>query len=174
MRDSLVIYRSTVEAGNTLSEKQRLKFYESLFNYALDDVEPEGLNGTMKIFFELTKPLIDSNNRKYKNGCKGGRPQNSSDNSPVMKIDYAEDVILTENQFAKLSEKYDKLLLKYAIKQVQEWLEDGKSGNPNYKKAREALGHNHYSYFKIDGWAITKAKKIIKEENKSTQPNWSI
>ena len=54
MRDSLVIYRSTVEAGNTLSEKQRLKFYESLFNYALDDVEPEGLNGTMKIFFELT------------------------------------------------------------------------------------------------------------------------
>lgn len=170
MRDSLVIYRSTVEAGNTLSEKQRLKFYESLFNYALDDIEPEGLNGTMKIFFELTKPLIDSNNRKYKNGCKGGRPKD--DESPRKNIENVELVNITETQYDKLVAKFGEDVVINAIKELEDWLETGVSGIS--KTAQNAIGKNHYCYFKRDKWAIQNALKKLEEENKSTQPNWSI
>ena len=37
MRDSIVLYRSTIEASRTLGEKARLKFLDALFDYAMDD-----------------------------------------------------------------------------------------------------------------------------------------
>ena len=73
-RDSVVIYRSFVQAANRLSKKEKLKFYEAIFNYALDGQEPEE-DGPFMAVFLMAKPIVDTNNRKFENGKKGGRPK---------------------------------------------------------------------------------------------------
>lgn len=168
MRDSLIMYRSTFEAGQALPEKHRLKFYESIFDYALNDVEPTNLTGNLKIFFDLTKPLIDSNNKKYKNGCKGGRP--ADDDSPRKEIPNIKLVNLTEVQFDRLVEKFGEKVILKAIELLEDWLETSNIS----KSAKAALGKNHYCYFKRDKWIIQKAIKFVEKEETANQPNWSV
>ena len=167
MRDSLVVYRSTFEAGQSLPEKQRLKFYESIFDYALNDVEPTNLSGNLKIFFDLTKPLIDSNNKKYKNGCKGGRPKD--DDSP--RKDFGEEietVILTESQWEKIVAKYGENLALKMVKVLDDWLSIGGHN------AKQYIGKNNYGHFRKDYWVFQEAKKLLEKEEADNQPNWSV
>lgn len=170
MRDSLVMYRSTIEASKALNEKQRLQFYEAIFDYALNDIYPEGLKGHVEMFFNLTQPLIDSNNRKYRNGCKGGRP--SDDTSPRKELEGIRLVNLTETQYDRLIEKYNEKVLTKAIEELESWLETGEANIS--KPAKSALGKNHYCYFKRDKWIIQKAIKLVEEETANNQPNWSV
>ena len=74
MRDGFVFYRSFFESFSDLSKKDKLLLFDALCNYALNDVEPE-LSGTPAAIFKLLKPQVDANNRRYENGCKGGRPK---------------------------------------------------------------------------------------------------
>lgn len=41
MKDSFVFYRSFYEAIKLLNDEQRLKLYEAIFEYALNDIEAE-------------------------------------------------------------------------------------------------------------------------------------
>lgn len=75
MRDSVVFYRSFVEAIEDLPAEDFKQAVMSILVYALDDIEPE-VSGAAKTFFKMAKPLIDVNNKKYQNGLKGGRPKN--------------------------------------------------------------------------------------------------
>lgn len=72
MRDSMVFYRSFKAAIDRLPEDEQLSAYRAITGYALDDDEAEGVAGAL---LEAFKPLIDSNNRKFENGKKGGRPR---------------------------------------------------------------------------------------------------
>lgn len=74
MRDGFVFYRSFFECFDGLSKKDKLTLFDALCNYALNDVEPE-LTGVPSAIFVLLKPQVDANNRRYENGCKGGRPK---------------------------------------------------------------------------------------------------
>ena len=74
MRDGFVFYRSFFESFSDLSKKDKLILFDALCNYALNDVEPE-LVGVPAAMFKLLKPQVDANNRRYENGCKGGRPK---------------------------------------------------------------------------------------------------
>ena len=77
MRDSMVFYRSFRNALSKLPDKDRLEAYDALVNYGLDDLaDAEGVSAAI---LEAFKPLIDSNNRKYENGKKGGRPKKNQD-----------------------------------------------------------------------------------------------
>ena len=75
MRDSCVFYRSFFESIRLLPKKYQLQFYEALFNYALNEEPPERLSGSAAALFKALQPQIDANNRRYENGCKGGRPK---------------------------------------------------------------------------------------------------
>ncbi len=163
MRDSLVVYRNTIEVAKVLNKSDRLKFYEALFEYALYDKEPEDLIGNSLSFFNLTRPLIDANNKRYRNGCKGGRPKD--DDSPKKDLgEGIEFVNLTEAQYEKLLSKYGEELLPIAIDVLDSWL------SKNTSNAKTARNGNHYSYFRIDSWVINNAKEQIAK----TQPNWGI
>lgn len=74
MRDSTVFYRSFYEAIKGLPDAELVKSFKAIMEYALNDIEPEG-DGIERTVFLLTKPQIDSNNQKYENGKKGGRPK---------------------------------------------------------------------------------------------------
>ena len=170
MRDNFLIYKNTVDVIRTLSNNEQLKFLNSLFDYVFYDKEPD-LSGHTKAYFELTKPYIDSNNKKYKNGCKGGRPKD--DDSP--KKDLGEDnklVNLTELQYDRLVTKFGEDVITLAVKELEDWLESGEAGIS--KMAKNALGKNHYCYFKNDKWVIQKSLKALEEKKQTKQPNWSI
>lgn len=72
MRDGFVFYRSFREAMRELPEEERLKCYEVILDYALDEVVPNEV-GISSAIFKLIKPQIDANNKRYENGKKGGR-----------------------------------------------------------------------------------------------------
>lgn len=78
MRDSFIFYRSFFEAAETLKTRDKLKLFEAVCHYALNDEEIE-LTGAPDGMFKLLKPQLDANTRKYENGCKGGRPKAAQD-----------------------------------------------------------------------------------------------
>ena len=74
-KDSFVCYRSWYEAVKHLPDTDRLTYYELIFEYALNQVDnSKNISDYMSSFWILSKPNIDANLRKWKNGCKGGRP----------------------------------------------------------------------------------------------------
>ena len=76
MRESIVFYKSFVEALNELPDENRLRLYDAIFNFGIYGNEPE-LSGIDAAVFMLIRPQIEANNRKYENGIKGGRPKPS-------------------------------------------------------------------------------------------------
>ena len=73
-RDSFVFYRSFYEAIKCLTPAEQLNCFNAIAQYALDGEEPE-VEGAAKGIFLSVKPQIDANNRRYVNGCKGGKPK---------------------------------------------------------------------------------------------------
>ena len=72
---SFVCYRSWYEAAKNLPDADRLTYYELILEYALNQVDnSKNIRDYMSSFWTLIKPNIDANLRKWKNGCKGGRP----------------------------------------------------------------------------------------------------
>lgn len=73
MKDSMIIYRSFVSAGKKIKNKnQRLAYYEAIFDFGLDQIEPN-LDDVADAIFDVIKPQIEANNKRYSNGSKGGR-----------------------------------------------------------------------------------------------------
>ena len=83
MKDSTLMYRSFFEAIKELPKEIQSDVYNAIFDYDLNDINPE-LNGIAKTVFTLIKPQLDANKRKYQNGTKGGRPikQNETKTKP--------------------------------------------------------------------------------------------
>lgn len=82
-RDSFVFYRSFYEAIKCLDDLEAIECFKAIANYALDGIEPE-IDGAAKAIYITVKPQIDANNRKYINGCKGGKPK-ANQNETKMK-----------------------------------------------------------------------------------------
>ena len=74
MTESFVFYKSFFEAAQCLEEKEQLRLYNAIGEYALNGVEPE-LTGGARAVFCVIKPVLDSNRSHRENGKKGGRPK---------------------------------------------------------------------------------------------------
>lgn len=79
MRDSFVFYRSFYEVIKLLPKKYQHICFQQLCEYALNDKPLDGLPGTVEAILKSFKPQIDANNRRYENGCKGGRPKGNQE-----------------------------------------------------------------------------------------------
>ena len=77
MRDTIILYRSLREATKQLDLETRAKVYDAVMDYAFDGIEPQE-TGVVQAMFLMMKPIIDVNNQRYENGCKGGRPKNQN------------------------------------------------------------------------------------------------
>ncbi len=72
-RNSFVFYRSFYDAFKTLTDEDFGKCARAVIEYALEGQEPQpGSIGCLTL--GLVRPLLDKNNKRYENGCKGGRP----------------------------------------------------------------------------------------------------
>lgn len=74
-RQSFIFYASFYNAIKEIPNENQLKIYQAITNFALNGVEPNDLNGIEKAVFILIKPQIIANNKRYENGCNGGRPK---------------------------------------------------------------------------------------------------
>lgn len=69
MRDSMVIYRSFFDAVKSLGNEDQAKLWQAIMEYGLNfnELEMEGVSATI---FNLIKPQLDANLRRYENGMK--------------------------------------------------------------------------------------------------------
>ena len=87
-RESMVFYRSFMEATDSLEADQYKKVIQMVLHYAMNGEVPEE-KGIEYSLFALMKPQIDANNRRYENGKKGaefgklgGRPKKETPKKP--------------------------------------------------------------------------------------------
>ena len=80
-RDSFIFYASFYEGMKYLDDTNYIALSKAVIEYALYGIEPK-LSGIASGFYQLIKPQIDANNKKYANGLKGaeygkmgGRPR---------------------------------------------------------------------------------------------------
>ena len=73
-RGSCIFYRSFYESIKELIPEQQVQIYDAIFKYEFDNEEVE-LTGVCKSIFTLIIPQLEANNKRYTNGCKGGRPK---------------------------------------------------------------------------------------------------
>lgn len=76
MRDSVVFYRSFYEAVKELPPEEFKESVQAILDYGLDDKPPDKQGTIAHTVFTLVRPQIDANNRRFKNGCKGGKEPN--------------------------------------------------------------------------------------------------
>ena len=74
MRDSFIFYRSFYEAIKDLPRDIEGEIYTAIMEYSLYGKETDNLKPVARSIFTLIKPQIDVNNKRFDNGCKGGRP----------------------------------------------------------------------------------------------------
>lgn len=85
-RESFVFYRSFYEALEKLPEKDFNRMLRIVLSYALDGEVGE-MNVFEEVVFGLIRPQIDTNNKRFEDGCKGaeygqrgGRPKKPQQN----------------------------------------------------------------------------------------------
>lgn len=84
MFESMVFYKSFMEAASTLPAEEYKEAISAVLAYGMDGIEPENLSPYAKMFFLLAKPQIDANNAKREAGRKGGDAKR--DNTNLKKI----------------------------------------------------------------------------------------
>ena len=77
-RDSFVFYKSFYEAIEALPSETQMKIVKIICDFAFKGIDPTGLKGIEKAVFSLIKPVLESNNKRYVDGQKGGRPKTNS------------------------------------------------------------------------------------------------
>lgn len=102
MRESFVFYRSFFEAIKNLDEKKRLKMYDLILNFALNDEEIDPKYEICNQLFTLIKPQLSANNKRYEDGKKGGRPKKTKttvffEKKPNVNENENENVNVNEN-----------------------------------------------------------------------------
>ena len=79
----MITYRSFVEAVETLDDAEQGAAWRVLHHYALDGELPQAdVSQSVRALFIAFKAMIDVNNRRYENGCRGGRKNNQTATKP--------------------------------------------------------------------------------------------
>jgi len=71
-KDSFIVYRSFYVGLKALKNKDRLQLYDAIFEYGLNTSEID-LKPLPQAMFEMIKPQLEANHRKFLNGKKGGQ-----------------------------------------------------------------------------------------------------
>jgi len=96
MRDSFIFYRSFYEAIKDLPRDIQGEIYTAIMEYSLYGNEAENLKPVARSIFTLIKPQIDVNNKRFDNGCKGGRPKNYNQEETKPKPNYNDNKNVNE------------------------------------------------------------------------------
>lgn len=162
-REKLVFYKDYFEALQGQEPTTRLEAYEAIFKYAFYGSEDETDNPAVIMALTLIKPQIDENNKRYVNGCKGGRPRKivpeqeeiseEPDEDPGKETDIADPAVNTECRGAAVEEH-------------------GQNGNvrlstEEYNTAVKLFSEEIVKFYiaKLDQWLIGKRKLLNRKSH---------
>lgn len=76
MKDSFIFYRSFYNALQKIKDKElKADIYDAICELGLNENVTELDDGIGQMIMELITPQLVANNKKYKDGKKGGRPK---------------------------------------------------------------------------------------------------
>ena len=79
-RETCVFYASWLEAVETMPEAAQGEALKAILTYALRGEEAAKQGAMTKMLMAMVRPIIEANNKRYENGCKGGRPKQEKPN----------------------------------------------------------------------------------------------
>lgn len=82
---SIRFWENWWEAVEEMDDQELGKTLRIIFDYSFRDKKPEKLNPMQKMFFNLCKPILDSNREAYDNGNLGGRPKKTTSKTSAEK-----------------------------------------------------------------------------------------
>lgn len=161
MTDAAIIYRTHVEAIESLPEAEQLMAYKAIIAYCMDDVMPDDMIGRYTV--GMAKPLLDKWKVKREAGAKGGSSSKQteanasmpkqteateSNPQPKVKVKVKEKVKdkkdkkhiygefkhvrLTDDEYNKLLDAYGEQKTAAGIKRVDEYCEETGKRYSNY------------------------------------------
>lgn len=88
-RDSFIFYRSFFMATKCLKNEEKAQLFDAICSYALDG-EINDLDGTAFGMFQLIKPQLDANRKRFQNGCVKKQKISKTEAKPKQKISKTE------------------------------------------------------------------------------------
>lgn len=77
-RDSMVFYASWLDAVRALPKAMQGDVLLSILEYGIEGKTVCKQGSVAMAMLAMVKPIIDTNNQRYENGCKGGRKPNNN------------------------------------------------------------------------------------------------
>ena len=145
MRDSFLMYRSFITAARKVKNKaQRLSLYEAIFDLALDDVDTE-LDDAIGALFDLIRPQVLANNKRYQNGSKAkAKPKQTESKTEANK-----NVNVNENENVVKEKTKREVFSKPTIEDITSYCRE-RNNNVDPQK--------FYDFYESKGWMVGKAK----------------
>jgi len=172
MRENFVFYSSFFEAGQKLSDKDRLAFYDAIIEYSLTGEEPQ-MDGLAEIIFTAVKPVLDAQLKNYKNGKKGGRPKKETSEIKKEKDGFdTNETGVYENKKRGFSENKKGAFEKtesYKDKDIDK--EKDKKKENNKKKEKETSSDELQTFVKVwndyaEKYNLPKVKELTAKRKK--------
>ena len=162
-RDSFIFYRSFYDASKCLKTEEKAQLFDAICSYALDE-KVEQLDGTAYGMFQLVKPQLDANRKRFNNGCikkQKGSKKEAKRKQTKSKIEANVNVNPNVNENLNLESKSkSKLFVKPTIDEIKDYCLERKN-NVN--------AESFSNYYEARGW---KLKGIQMKDWKACVRTW--
>jgi len=164
-RDSFIFYRSFYDASKCLKTEEKAQLFDAICSYALDE-KVEQLDGTAYGMFQLVKPQLDANRKRFNNGCikkQKGSKSEAKAKQTKSKIEANVNVNVNPNVNENLnleSKSKSKLFIKPTIDEIKNYCLERKN-NVN--------AESFSNYYEARGW---KLKGIQMKDWKACVRTW--
>ena len=184
-RKQFTFYRSYFQALSKLPRERRLSALEAVIAYALDGVEPEGLDDMQTMAFLLIRPTLDSGRKKAAGGKLGGSKKQAKRKDTASKGE-KEDEVEDEKEKELENELEDECLAREAFgrfwelypvkvgrdKALQAWLALRPDGKAVCDGVR--LWQRSEQWQREKGRFIPRAAKFLQERHFEDAPREAI
>lgn len=164
MRESFIIYKSFIDSGKEIKNKNdRLAFYEAIFNFAIFGEELE-LSGVAKAMFMLVKPILLANQKRYENGNKGGKSVTKPEPKPNLDLTKPEpnkDKDYNKDKYKdKDEDKYDTSLLNLISENIKLSIQEFEKLCTDYSQEKTEEAIKYLSNYKIEKGYKSKSDNL--------------
>ena len=149
-RDSFIFYRSFYDASKCLKTEEKAQLFDAICSYALDE-KVEKLDGTAYGMFQLVKPQLDANRKRFNNGCikkQKGSKSEAKAKQTKSKVEANVNVNVNPNVNENLnleSKSKSKLFIKPTIDEIKNYCLERKN-NVN--------AESFSNYYEARGWKL--------------------
>ena len=166
-RDSFIFYRSFFSATKHLNHVEKAQLFEAICSYALDG-NLSLLEGTPQGMFELIKPQLDANRKRFENGCKKKQKISKTEAKPKQKIS-KDEANVNVNVNVNHNEECKSELINDNLNNNSKGVEIEAVKNKKFKKPtiqeiknyclerkNNVDANKFFNYYEANGWKVGK------------------